>query len=283
MTTSAGVQLPSIPAALPKSQGDWDRLTATLQVWMQRMAQGTPWLPVTLLNGWTSLNAGGNPAGFCSRLPDRVYLRGLIGAGTLTDATVLFTLPAGYAPAYEPVTIAQGWNGSVYVQVRVDVKPSGDVIIFGAAGIQWISLDQVSFSTLPPRAICRTHPRASLQHAGMTDPSATGSVKAAVERHGAGMVLLVFLRTYWKQVGGFIGAVFAVGVLYDQFRDMQKGFLDLKTAVDSQSAHIERQEGHLQSIDANILQIREKQTTQESRWNAVTTEASIVIQRKRPK
>lgn len=149
MTTSPGIQLPPLPLALPKTQGDWSAVCAALQVWQQRLAQGTPWLPATLLNGWTQFGSGGNPVGFCSRLPDRVYLRGVIGAGTTTDTTALFKLPAGYVPAYEPITVALGWNGSAYVPVRVDVEANGNVIIFGAAGIAWLSLDQVNFSTLP--------------------------------------------------------------------------------------------------------------------------------------
>jgi len=111
----------------------------------------------------------------------------------------------------------------------------------------------------------------------MNDPSVTGSVRAVVEKHGALMVVLFFLRTYWKQVGGFISAIFVVGMFYQQFRSMQGSVDALTAAVKTQDEHIQRQEGHLQAIDANIVSIKDKQITQESRWNTVTTEAAIVI------
>jgi hypothetical protein len=111
----------------------------------------------------------------------------------------------------------------------------------------------------------------------MNDPSVTATLKAAEEKHGTIMLVLAFLRRYWGRVLGVICAAFVCGKFYSQFQELQTGMNRLTDAVRTQDEHIQRQEGHLQAIDSNIVSIRETQTTEESRWNAVTTEAAIVI------
>lgn len=143
-------QLPQLPQVLPTTQAAWQQLLNTFQTWTQLLASGTPWAAPTLLNGWVNYNVAYNPAGYAARLPDRIYCRGLISGGTVTDGTVLCTLP--YAPAYKVLTIAQAYNGTSYAPVRLDVDTSGDVLILdapGFSGAYWVSLDGLSFSTLP--------------------------------------------------------------------------------------------------------------------------------------
>lgn len=72
----------------------------------------------------------------------RVYLQGVIADGTTTTGTTLFTLPAGYWPAYEVWLVALSDTGPV----RLDVATDGTVNIGPTApGNTWLSLDGLSF------------------------------------------------------------------------------------------------------------------------------------------
>jgi len=62
----------------------------------------------------------------------------------------------------------------------------------------------------------------------MTEPHGlTGKFEALVQRHGALMVIYVFLRTYWKAVAGVGGSLIAFGVFVNKFN----------TLIDGQKAH----------------------------------------------
>lgn len=113
--------------------------------------------------------------------------------------------------------------------------------------------------------------------------SVTQTLKAAEEQHGALMLVLAFLRQYWGRVVGVLCAAFVCGQFYSQFRILQQAMTELTQSVKAQDEHIQRQEGHLEAIDNTLITIREKQTEEQSRWNTVTTEASIVIAKGRHK
>jgi len=69
-----------------------------------------------------------------------VTLKGLITGGTATSDTTMFTLPAGYRPAYRLIFEVANNN----VAGRVDVLPTGEVRIL-TGGNTWLALDNISF------------------------------------------------------------------------------------------------------------------------------------------
>jgi hypothetical protein len=102
---------------------------------------------VALENGWTNFGGQYASAQYQVDLNGRVYLRGLIGGGAVTDGTVLATLP--YAPSFGIFGIAQANNGSANSPVSLDVTTAGNIVIYGASafsGGYYVSLDQLSFS-----------------------------------------------------------------------------------------------------------------------------------------
>lgn len=82
------------------------------------------WATLTLENGWT-------PAGPCVYRNglDSVQVAFLIGGGTITDGTVLFTLPVGFRPAIVCTNII--WANAAYTSPpRVLMSTDGTVAIY---------------------------------------------------------------------------------------------------------------------------------------------------------
>lgn len=95
----------------------------------------------TLLNGWTP-RPGGYAAPAYSLLPDgRAWICGAATPGTLTNGTVLFTLPAELRPtrhhSFECPASAGG-------KAMVQVESSGNITVYNAtAGITWLAFGNV--------------------------------------------------------------------------------------------------------------------------------------------
>lgn len=146
-TVTGAPQATALPQALPKSQADWQLFLNALNTWRP---QAPPWQPLTLQNSWVPFGAPFAAAQYQIDLSGHLYLRGVIKSGTVTDGTVLATLP--YAPSFEVVTIAQANSGSAYSPVRLDVTTGGNIVIYGAgafSGSYYVSLDQLNFSLSP--------------------------------------------------------------------------------------------------------------------------------------
>lgn len=90
----------------------------------------------TLINSWVNYGSGFNIAGYIKDIFGFVHLRGLVRNGS----GVIFTLPAGYRPAYRQLCAVQSWD----TIGRCDVDTSGNVI-FSAGNNGWFSLDNVRF------------------------------------------------------------------------------------------------------------------------------------------
>jgi len=96
----------------------------------------------TLLNSWVYFGAPYSTPAYYIDPFGRVFLKGLIKNGTLTDAA--FQLPAGYRPNEYLINSTVSFDGVNIVVSRVDVDISGNVIpYFG--GNTWFSLNGVSF------------------------------------------------------------------------------------------------------------------------------------------
>jgi Tfp pilus assembly protein PilE len=99
------------------------------------------WTDLTLQNGWANYNNSYATAGFTRSPTGRVFLKGLVRYGTVTNGTVIANLPQGYRPAGKLVFQAAT---SANVSGRIDVAANGDVIIVSGS-TNWIALDNISF------------------------------------------------------------------------------------------------------------------------------------------
>lgn len=104
---------------------------STFDDWHVIGAAGEP----AFQNGWVN-NGGYGPAAFWRDSAGIVRLRGLVVSGTLAT---IFTLPAGYRPAYR-LLIGNHAGGA---EGRLDILTSGDV--FAIAGSGYFQLDNISF------------------------------------------------------------------------------------------------------------------------------------------
>ncbi|HSW92206.1 MAG TPA: fibronectin type III domain-containing protein, partial [Candidatus Saccharimonadales bacterium] len=105
------------------------------------------WASLSLQHNWENYSTSYNSAGFTKTNNGRVFLKGLIKNGDVTNGTVIATLPEGYRPegklAFQTIT-------SPNTEARIDVTASGDILL--VTGLtNWISLDSISFlpSTQP--------------------------------------------------------------------------------------------------------------------------------------
>jgi hypothetical protein len=97
------------------------------------------WKTLTMLNGWSSVNT---PGCMLTENGLSVRIRGSIQAGTVTDGTTLFNLPAGMRPSVTqtvPVSVLSGGGVPVLLASLV-VASSGDCAIYGMGANSFIRL-----------------------------------------------------------------------------------------------------------------------------------------------
>jgi len=104
----------------------------------------------------------------------------------------------------------------------------------------------------------------------MTDPTASQTVAALVERKGAGVVALAVLRSYWKPVTTIASALIAFGVFLNKFDTVIEGQKAENDAIRIISVR-------LQAVETQQAVMTQKQSDEEARWQAVTTAADIVV------
>lgn len=128
---------------------DWNKIVEQLQD-AQGAVLDTGNSTFALSNSWTAKSSYGTPS--ARKIGDEVQLSGGITAGTKTDGTTLFTLPAGYRPANPrafPVCPAGsdtiGADGNL--GSRVLVAADGTVKIYGATSTVSLDLSTVRFHT----------------------------------------------------------------------------------------------------------------------------------------
>lgn len=111
------------------------------------------WTAPTLTSPWA--NAGGSyaPSGYSKNAEGYVSLRGRLTGGTY-GTTAIFTLPAGYRPAYD-CTFPAAQSSAATPAGQVNVNADGKVIAPQIAGVQsgtstYLSLDGVVFQASDP-------------------------------------------------------------------------------------------------------------------------------------
>lgn len=109
--------------------------------------KSTPWVNLTLQNGWSAtvngLTAATTPQ-YRKNEFGELELRGLLGGGTIAQGTVIATLPVGFRPVQETRLIVAKHDGGGFAPGLMYIYPSGE--------IQSIVLSNyfVSFGNIPP-------------------------------------------------------------------------------------------------------------------------------------
>lgn len=94
-------------------------------------------------NGWGNYGSTWETAGYI-RKGGVVYLRGLIGGGTVTSGTVIFNLPVGYRPTSDK-HFATTAAASAAAFALLNVMANGDVKTNDPFSNTWASLANISF------------------------------------------------------------------------------------------------------------------------------------------
>lgn len=102
----------------------------------------TGWTNLTLQGGW--LNYGGTfaTAQYRKFSDGLVMVKGLIKSGSVTNNSVLATLPVGFRPKEQLIFPSVTNPG---VNARVDVQADGDIVVKEWANAGWYSLDTIMF------------------------------------------------------------------------------------------------------------------------------------------
>lgn len=89
------------------------------------------WHTLTLKNGWTNLAGGYTAANYraIGSPPKSVQVVGTIVPGTLTDGTVIATLPAGYLPVKQAYHVV--YTDSTSSSAGLHIDASGNLKIYG--------------------------------------------------------------------------------------------------------------------------------------------------------
>lgn len=128
----------------PPDQYDYDQLVAEIQALQSALSIGN-WIALTLSGSWT--NGAQAPASY-KVVGNQIRLKGVVGPGTKTDATTIFTLPAGARPAstlsfYLPASIA-----TVDSTARLVIASDGTAKVYGVDNaVTALDLSGVSFFT----------------------------------------------------------------------------------------------------------------------------------------
>ena len=101
----------------------------------------------TLQNGWVDQGSPYATVGYYRTVEGMINLQGVIKSGTITDGTILFTLPEGFRPTTSKIVRAMANNGTTINIVYINISTDGKVAIGANGANTWLSLEGISFST----------------------------------------------------------------------------------------------------------------------------------------
>lgn len=108
------------------------------------------WHELPLLAGWSPMDTSESPRVIKDNL-GFVHLGGGAWGGTMTDHTVIFTLPVGYRPPFRMFVCLsnQGSSGTLTIYPAIaEIKINGDVSILGVKGNNTLNFDSISFMSV---------------------------------------------------------------------------------------------------------------------------------------
>lgn len=120
--------------ALTLAKGQWIWTTGN-----QPPSDHVPWINLTLQNGWVTSGAANAYRAAFRKFWGLVFVEVSITGGTIGNGIVLFTLPAGYRPAYSTTVPVVCVSGTEYSGL-VTIRPSGEAVIGGILTNQVIAL-----------------------------------------------------------------------------------------------------------------------------------------------
>lgn len=101
------------------------------------------WTSLTLLNSWVNHTpATYSTAQYTKTSDGMVTIKGLIKSGTVTNGTIIATLPAGFRPTK---TVLTDTICSGVVFCRLDIDSSGNIIVRAGVSAVWTSMDNITF------------------------------------------------------------------------------------------------------------------------------------------
>jgi len=130
-------QLTDMPASLTGGAGKMPKVNVGETAY-ELVETAAGWIAPTLLNSWVNFGSGYNPTGYYKDALGVVHLRGMLKDGSFS--VPMFTLSAGYRPAYTEIFIAISGGAVGYV----NVGPDGQVTpVAGSAS--FFALDGMTF------------------------------------------------------------------------------------------------------------------------------------------
>lgn len=93
----------------------------------------TPWLPLALQNGWTTVSPYRS---VFRKVLGLLFIEATISGGTVTDGTIIATLPVGYRVATNVIVPAIGTSQPVgIVPARLAIAQDGTCKVYGTSGV----------------------------------------------------------------------------------------------------------------------------------------------------
>jgi hypothetical protein len=105
----------------------------------------SPWMPLTLVNGWVNVGTVYDTAQYRLNSFGEVELKGLIKSGTTTTGTIIATLPVGYRPPLTRSYLITAISATIDTG-RIFIKSNGDIVIQSGGNLT------LSFDDVPPIA-----------------------------------------------------------------------------------------------------------------------------------
>lgn len=119
------------------------------QIKLDVNALAVPWTGFTYSNGWADFGGGLQAGQFCRDQVGRVFLRGVLSAGTLTAGTLIITLPAGSRPAINTIIFGNFSTGAGGFVFRMNVASATGQITLDIGYLStFANLEGLSLSVL---------------------------------------------------------------------------------------------------------------------------------------
>lgn len=106
------------------------------------------WQTLTLQNGWTARGSSFATPGYRLMPDGTVLLRGQMAGGTVTDGTVIATLPTGYTTTMDDNYPIASFPGSSTENAVLEVATNGNLIIFGVGSAPALTIGGVRFPVI---------------------------------------------------------------------------------------------------------------------------------------
>lgn len=129
--------LPLLSVDDPDLQFNFDQIALVVG----RVTQYGTWQSPSLSNSWVAYGGAYAPAGYVKDNAGFVHLRGAVKNGSAANA-VMFTLPAGFRPAYTSPFAAIAFGGTL---ATIEVNAAGDVYANAGGSTTLTALDGVVF------------------------------------------------------------------------------------------------------------------------------------------